>query len=496
MTIATRSAGARSARTSRSRAGGVVAEIAARRLADLAPELAALSRTELARAAAAAPPPRDLVERLARPGLHLIAEVKRRSPSAGAIVGPDDDPVRRARAYERGGASAISVLCEPHWFGGSIADLTAVRTAVGVPVLAKEFIVDPRQLALLRAAGADAVLLLAVLHPARRLSALVDAALDLGLEPLVEAHDARELERALGTRARVVGINNRDLRTLEVDPERAVRLHELVPGDRIAVAESGVREPATVAGWRAVGFDAALVGEALMRSLDPAAAARAFVAAGASPVDPAVADRIPLVKICGITDPPGVEAAVRAGADAIGLNLVPGTPRALVIEEAIELARLARAIAPAVRRPLIVAVTADAGEARLAEIVAAVDPDAVQLNGSEPPELVRRVARPTWKVLHLPAAAPEDLASPVAAAVALGRAFLAAGAERLLLDTAGGPYPGGTGTRVASPLAAAVARELPVILAGGLDPGNVADAVLGVPALGVVVASGVERPRP
>ena len=499
MTVATRrppaSTASRTASPTRPRTGGIVAEIAARRLADLGPELAARSSSELARAAAATPPPRDLVERLARPGLHLIAEVKRRSPSAGAIAGPDEDPLRRARAYERGGASAISVLCEPHWFGGSIADMSAVRAAVGLPVLAKEFVVDPRQLPLLRAAGADAVLLLAALHPVRRLAGLVDAALDLGLEPLVEAHDARELERALGTRARIIGINNRDLRTLDVDPERAVRLHELVPGDRIAVAESGVREPATVAGWRAVGFDAALVGEALMRSHDPAAAARAFVAAGADPVDPAIADRIPTVKICGITDAAGVEAAVRAGADAIGLNLVPGTPRALALVEAVELAQLARAIAPAERRPRIVAVTADAGEARLAEIVAALDPDAVQLNGTEPPELVGRLDRPGWKVLHLPATPPEDLVSPAAAAVALGRAYLAAGAAGLLLDTAGGPHPGGTGTRIASPLAAAVARELPVTLAGGLDPANVAEAVLGVPAVGVDVASGVEGPR-
>jgi tryptophan synthase beta subunit len=472
-----------------------VAEIAARRLADLAPLLASRSSTELARAAAAAPAPRERVERLARPGLHLIAELKRRSPSAGPIVGPDEDPVGRARGYEHGGASAISVLCEPHWFGGSIADLSAVRASVGLPVLAKEFVVDPRQLPVLRSAGADAVLLLAVLHPARRLSALVDAALDLGLEPLVEAHDARELERALASRARVIGINNRDLRTLEVDPERAIRLHQLVPGDRIAVAESGVREPATVAGWRAVGFDAALIGEALMRSDNPVATARSFVAAGAPPVDPAVADRMPLVKICGITDAASVEAAVRAGADAIGLNFVHGTPRALTLDEAVELARLARAIAPVERRPWIVAVTADSGEARLAEIIAALDPDAVQLNGAEPPELVSRLNRPSWKVLHLPATAPDDLVSPVAAAVALGRAYLAAGADRLLLDTAGGPYLGGTGTRVASPLAAAVARELPVTLAGGLDAGNVADAVLGVPAVGVDVASGVEAPR-
>ena len=136
------------------------------------------------------PRPRDpSPSRSPGPGSTSIAEVKRRSPSAGAIAGPGEDPIARARAYQRGGATAISVLCEPHWFGGSVADLAAIRAAVSVPVLAKEFVVDPRQLPLLRAAGADAVLLLAVLHPARRLAALVDAALDLGLEPLVEAHD-------------------------------------------------------------------------------------------------------------------------------------------------------------------------------------------------------------------------------------------------------------------------------------------------------------------
>ena len=123
---------------------------------------------------AAAPPPRPIAEALAAPGLHLIAEVKRRSPSAGEIV-PADDAVARARAYAAGGASAISVLCEPHWFGGSVDDLRAVRAAVSVPVLAKEFVVDARQLDLLRAAGADLVLLLAVLHPGKRLARLVAA---------------------------------------------------------------------------------------------------------------------------------------------------------------------------------------------------------------------------------------------------------------------------------------------------------------------------------
>ncbi len=483
----------------RSRPGsGLLAEIAARRAVDVAADLAGRSLRDLERAAAAAPPPREVASRLAAPGLHLIAEVKRSSPSAGLILAAGDDLVARARAYAAGGATAISVLCEPHWFGGSLDDLRTVRASVSIPVLAKEFVVDPRQLPLLRAAGADAVLLLAALHPSTRLGRLVDAALGLGLEPLVEAHDARELERALGTRARLIGLNNRDLRTLAIDPERAVRLHALVPDDRIVVAESGVREPSTLAGWRALGFDGALVGEALMRAADPRAASAAFVAAGAVPDDPGAADRTPLVKICGVTDAAGVLAALAAGADAIGLNLVPGTPRALALGEAAGLARLARGAAAPGARPLIVAVTADAPKAALAEAIAALDPDVVQLSGTEAPAAVASLGRPAWKVLHLPVETPSDPAALRAAAsgtIELGRAYLAAGAERLLLDTAGGPHPGGTGVRASSQLAAAVARELPVILAGGLDPASVADAVRAIPALGVDVASGVEALR-
>ena len=165
--------------------------------------------------------------------------------------------------------------------------------------------VEEVQLPLLRAAGADLVLLLAVLHPARRLARFVERALEIGLEPLVEVHDERELERALASGARLIGLNNRDLRTLEVDVERAARLREHVPDDRLVIAESGVREPATVARWRALGFDGALVGEALVRSADPAAAVRAFVTAGAAPDDPANVARRPFVKICGVTDATG-----------------------------------------------------------------------------------------------------------------------------------------------------------------------------------------------
>ncbi len=323
--------------------------------------------------------------------------------------------------------------------------------------------------------------------PAERLADLVDRALEIGLEPLVEAHDEAELERALATKARLIGINNRDLRTLAVDTDRAIRLRALVPDDRLVVAESGVRDAATVAAWRAVGFDAALVGEALVRAADPAAAARSFVAAGREPLDPANRAATALVKVCGITDAEGILAAVRSGADAIGLNLVAGTPRELTLDEAVALARVARSLAGV--PPRVVAITADAGRERIAQIVAAVDPDAIQFSGDEPIDDMAATGRPVWKALRVSA-----LADAPADIVERARGFLAAGAERILLDAAGGPHPGGTGTRIATDLARAVAREVPILLAGGLDPANVAGALRDVPALGVDSASGTERP--
>jgi tryptophan synthase beta chain len=474
--------------------GGILAEIAARRARDIAAELGNATYAALARAAGSAPDPRPIAERLAAPGLHLVAEVKRSSPSAGAIA-PAADVVARARAYSAGGAAAISVLCEPHWFGGSVADLRAVRAAVAVPVLAKEFVVDPRQLPILRAAGADLVLLLAVLHPPRHLADLVRRAFDLGLEPLVEINAERELDAAIASGARLVGVNSRDLRTLAVDPDRPLRLRELVPADLIAIAESGVRDAGTLRPWRAAGYDAALVGEALMRAADPRAAAAAFVHAGAVPDDPGAAARAPFVKFCGVTTAEDVIAAVQSGADAIGLNLVPGTPRVLALSEAAWLARVARGSAAGGARPAIVAVVADATAQEIAAAVAGCDPDVVQLSGHEPIEALAGLPRPVWKVLHLPADAGDGAAGLAAKVVAEGRGYLAAGAARLLLDTAGGKHPGGTGVRSDEAVAAAVAREIPVILAGGLTPVSVGAALLAVPAVGVDVASGVERPR-
>ena len=433
----------------------VVEQIAERRRADLAEELDRSAEV----ASTQAPSVRPIAGRLAAAGLHLITELKRSSPSAGRIAAERDDIVARARAYEAGGAAAISVLCEPHWFGGSIDDLRQVRAAVSIPVLAKEFVVDERQLPMLRAAGADVVLLLAVLHDAAALARLVERTFELGMEPLVEAHDEPELEAALATGARLIGINNRDLRTLDVDTERADRLRALVPDDRIVIAESGVRDPSTVARWRALGFDAALVGEALMRAVDPTAAVRSFVSAGRQPDDPANVARRPYVKVCGITTAEGLAAAILAGADAVGLNVVEGTPRALTIQEAVDLAARARAVSA-----VDVVLVTDDGATQIAH---AVEPDVVQYHGAPTAGATGPIGRRSWRVLHV-AAEPGGTTDHVAAA----RSLLGSGAERVLVDTAGGPYAGGTGKRSDVATVAAIARELPIILAGGPDPGQ------------------------
>ncbi|HET9755640.1 MAG TPA: hypothetical protein VFP66_03995, partial [Candidatus Limnocylindrales bacterium] len=461
----------------------VVEEIAERRRADLADELAGVGQggADVARSA-----PRPIAARLAAPGLHIIAELKRSSPSAGRIAADGDDLVMRARAYEAGGAAAISVLCEPHWFNGSVDDLRRVREAVSVPILAKEFVVDPRQLRLLRAAGADIVLLLAVLHRKDRLADLVSRAFEHGLEPLVEAHTHAELDAALATDARLIGINNRDLRTLLVDTERADRFRSRIPDDRIVIAESGVRDASTIERWRALAFDGALVGEALMRADDPAAAVRSFVNAGRQPSDPAKVARRPYVKICGITTAEGLSAAVHAGADAVGLNVVAGTPRALAPDLAIELAAAARSIGDASARPDVVLVTADT----VPEGLSAVEPDVIQFHGSGPADPTNAASRRRWGVVHVetrPGVGRDDVAAV--------RSLLEHGAERVLVDTAGGLHAGGTGVRSDVATVAAIARDVPVMLAGGLTPANVAEALRAIPATAVDVASGVEFAR-
>ncbi len=231
----------------------ILAEILAHKRAEVAAQKARWPLDQVQTQARRQPPPRDFAAALrSAPDLAVIAEVKRASPSAGAIR-PDADPVELARCYARAGAAAISVLTDHRFFQGSLDDLVRVRQAVDRPVLRKDFLIDPYQVWEARAAGADAVLLIVALD---------------------------NLERALEAGADVVGINNRDLRTFTVDLATTERLRPLIPPDRLVVSESGIQTAADVARLRRAGVRAVLVGEALMRAPDPAVRLREFREAG------------------------------------------------------------------------------------------------------------------------------------------------------------------------------------------------------------------------
>lgn len=235
------------------------------------------SASSLRRAAEAVPPARGLGKALRQNStVAVISEVKRRSPSAGWIR-EGADVATIARGYEAAGAAAISVLTDAEWFGGSLDDLRAVRAAVAVPVLRKDFVVDPVQVWEARAAGADAVLLIVRILDDRALRTLLDVAREAGLDALVEVHDERELARALAAGATIVGVNNRDLAVFRTDLAVTERLAPGVPSGVVLVAESGIATAAEVDRLGAVGVDAVLVGESLMREPDPGAAAQRLV---------------------------------------------------------------------------------------------------------------------------------------------------------------------------------------------------------------------------
>lgn len=236
-----------------------------------------LDEPRLMARAAALPPARDFAAALRGRRPALIAEVKRASPSAGAIAEVDAGAL--ASAYERAGAAAVSVLTEPRHFHGSLADLLGVRLRTRVPVLRKDFLVHPAQLMESRAEGADAALLIAAALPGPELAAMLAAGADLGLACLVEVHSERDLDRALEADGEIVGVNARDLETLEVDPDRALELARRVPPDRLLVVESGIATRQQVERAVAAGAAAVLVGEALMRASDPGAKLRELAGA-------------------------------------------------------------------------------------------------------------------------------------------------------------------------------------------------------------------------
>jgi len=211
------------------------------------------------------------------PTLDIIAEFKRRSPSAGTIRS-DLSATDVATRYERGGACAISVLTDEHYFGGSILDLVAIRASTPVPLLRKDFIIDEIQIYEAAASGADAVLLIAAALDDDALTKLRATAEDeFGLDALLEVHTSEELHRAVGTGAKLIGVNNRDLRTFRTSLETSERLVAEAPRDRIMISESGLQNPESLRHLRALGFRGFLIGEALMRARDPEAALRDFI---------------------------------------------------------------------------------------------------------------------------------------------------------------------------------------------------------------------------
>jgi indole-3-glycerol phosphate synthase len=224
---------------------------------------------------------RSLAHAIVRPPIGVIAEFKRRSPSAGTLR-ERADAAQIAHAYEQAGARGLSVLTEGPHFEGSLEDLRAVRAATGLPILRKDFIVDPYQLYDALLAGADAVLLIVAALTEEQLASLHGLAHELGLEALVEVHDSRELQTALAVKPALVGINNRDLRDFSVDVGRTARLMGEMPPDVRVVSESGITGPEQLAGLAAMGVDAVLVGESLMRADDPGAALGELVAEAAA----------------------------------------------------------------------------------------------------------------------------------------------------------------------------------------------------------------------
>lgn len=435
---------------------GVLGEIVTRKRADVAARFAGVSLEALR--AQAVPTRLSLADALARPGARFVMEVKKASPSAGKLA--EVDPAAQAAAYA-GAADAVSVLTDGPFFGGSPADLANVRRVFAGPLLAKDFMIDPRQVVEARLHGADAVLvMLSVLDDAEARSMIAEAA-RLGMDALVEAHDESELRRAVALGARIIGINNRDLRTLEVDLGTTERLAALVPADRIVVAESGIGDRADVARL-APCADAFLVGTALMRAERPAEAARALA--------------FGRVKVCGVRSAEDAARAAASGAGFVGMVFVAGTPRAVTAREAepvVEAARQGGA--------RVVGVFRNEKLMQVAMTARRLGLDAVQLHGEEDALYIRGLRGVLPEGLELWAA------GPVGAEVPEPRL----GADRTLFDTEVGGRSGGTGRAFDWSRLRGRSELGSALLAGGLGPAN-ARAAAAVGAWALDVGSGVE----
>ena len=310
---------------------------------------------------------------LRAPGLAAVAEVKRRSPSAGYLR-PDADPGALAAAYERAGAAAVSILVDAR-FGGTWDDLRAARASAALPLLAKGFFSEEEHLRTARDAGADAALLLLRDIDDASARRLLNVAAALGLETLVEAHDADELDRAVELDASVIGINARDLGTFAIDRRTQLALVARAPRDRVVIAESGIESRAQGVAAELAGADAILVGSTLMRAPDPAAKLAELLSR-------------PLVKVCGLTREEDVAVAVEAGADLAGFVLVDASPRR------------AERVLPVPDTVLTVAVVVGSSETNGADLVQRYPPEEGKVRGRD--AVLLRDGEEVARVVDLP----------------------------------------------------------------------------------------------
>ncbi|HEV8268178.1 MAG TPA: hypothetical protein VGR00_08100 [Thermoanaerobaculia bacterium] len=392
--------------------------------------------------------------------VRVVAEIKHRSPSAGVILSrPERDLVRVAAAYRRGGAAAISVVVEQDFFGGDPEWIQRVKAASGLPVLMKDFVLDEVQLDFALSIGADAVLLLASALEDESLARLHRAARERGLAALVESHDEAEVRRVAALGVAIAGVNARDLSTFRVDLLAMGVLGSLLPAGAIRVAESGIGGRADVEALLAAGFGAFLVGESLLKSPDPARKLRELRGVPATGV-----------KICGLTREEDVACAVAAGADALGFIFSPRSPRRLDVDRAERLASGAKGTN-------VVPVFSGNELAEVRAVVERLRPAAVQWNDAPNAE-VAALGVPLWQVVRMGADDP-------------GTA-MAWPSDAFLFDTSVRGEAGGTGKTFDWGALKGLRRDRRWILAGGLRPENVLEAIEEVAPDDVDVASGVE----
>jgi indole-3-glycerol phosphate synthase/phosphoribosylanthranilate isomerase/anthranilate synthase/indole-3-glycerol phosphate synthase/phosphoribosylanthranilate isomerase len=449
----------------------ILEKIVARTRADLEQRKQEVSLEEVQTRTAAQPAPRDALAALrARNAIHVIAEVKRASPSKG-LLAPNFDPVGLAKTYEASGASLISVLTEPHFFQGSPEYLTAIRQAVKLPVLCKDFIFDEYQVHEARSWGADLILLICAMLDDAQLHHLLGVAHGLGMRCLVETHNAEEVQRAVAAGAMIIGVNSRDLRTFEMHPGLTRDLRPLIPTDRALVAESGIHSATDARRLARYDISAMLVGESLVTANDIPGQLDQLLRGANESVQ---------VKICGLSDAHHIRTAVEAGADLFGLVFYKPSHRYVTPQQAED---LVQALGDKRMQIEVVGLFVNEEAEFINDMAERVGLDIVQLHGNESPEFCQLIRRPVLKAIHMNDASD------------LGK--LQGYHEttwRTLLDT---PTPGWGGSGEAHDwrVARRAAREQRVFLAGGLNPANVAEAIAQVRPWGVDVSSGVETDK-